>query len=295
MDVALLQFFQSVRRPALTAFFAVFSFLGEGALFALAVAFLCFLAPKKGTRLLFAVSLSLCINCALKYAVGRERPFTADPALLVRVDTLLFSTVDLRSSSFPSGHAQTAAAFFAAVCVLYPRTWVYVCAFFAPFLTALSRVYFGVHYPSDVAAGLLFGAFAGAFAARERTERFAPLFAALALFAAFFVPSREYLLSAGLLAGCAVFPLPEKPVFLPASANGLLNRFIYAEAVPYFVLPQTGINRTARLAAGLPLILCSALPVVLFRDAHALALLCSLFLAGALKTGAHLLFYRFRI
>ncbi len=291
MDVALLQFFQSVRRPALTAFFAVFSFLGEGALFALAVAFLCFLAPKKGTRLLFAVSLSLCINCALKYAVGRERPFAADPVLLERVDTLLFSTVDLRSSSFPSGHAQTAAAFFAAVCVLYPRTWVYVCAFFAPFLTALSRVYFGVHYPSDVAAGLLFGAFAGAFAARERTERFAPLFAALALFAAFFVPSREYLLSAGLLAGCAVFPLPEKPV----SANGLLNRFIYAEAVPCFTLPQTGINRTARLAAGLPLILCSALPVVLFRDAHALALLCSLFLAGALKTGAHLLFYRFRI
>jgi undecaprenyl-diphosphatase len=64
------------------------------------------------------------------------------------------------STSFPSGHALGAAAFWTAVAVLLlPRLGrlVWVIAVAVPLLVGLSRVLLGVHYPSDVVAGLLVG------------------------------------------------------------------------------------------------------------------------------------------
>jgi undecaprenyl-diphosphatase len=86
------------------------------------------------------------LSTLLKHAVSRVRP-----------------CVDLAScpgtSSYPSGHATGAAAFWTVVAVLLlprlgRRAWVLLGV---PLLVALTRVLLGVHYPSDVAAGLLVG------------------------------------------------------------------------------------------------------------------------------------------
>ncbi len=86
------------------------------------------------------------LSSLLKLLVGRVRP-----------------CVDLAScpstTSFPSGHATGAAAFWAAVAVLLlpvlgPRAWALLAV---PLLVALTRVLLGVHYPSDVVGGLLVG------------------------------------------------------------------------------------------------------------------------------------------
>jgi undecaprenyl-diphosphatase len=64
------------------------------------------------------------------------------------------------STSFPSGHAVGAAAFWTAAAVLLlpiAGRAVWALAACVPLLVATTRVLLGVHYPSDVVAGLLLG------------------------------------------------------------------------------------------------------------------------------------------
>jgi membrane-associated phospholipid phosphatase len=70
------------------------------------------------------------------------------------------------TSSFPSGHTAAAVCFYgsiAAIILWHSRSrWIKVAAVATcaavPLLIAFSRVYRGMHYPTDVLAGLLFGA-----------------------------------------------------------------------------------------------------------------------------------------
>lgn len=84
----------------------------------------------------------------IKALVGRPRP-TVNPHLWAD------------DASFPSGHAAGAAAFAVlAVWMVNGRAkpWVGVAGALLFGLVAASRLYFGVHYPSDVLAGALLGA-----------------------------------------------------------------------------------------------------------------------------------------
>ena len=91
---------------------------------------------------------TLVVNYTIKRIVRRSRPAGDDvpPALIAAP----------ASTSFPSSHAAMAAA---AAMVLPPVVMP------AAALMAASRVYLGVHYPSDVAAGVLVGLVCGTAAA----------------------------------------------------------------------------------------------------------------------------------
>jgi len=85
---------------------------------------------------------------ALKDLAGRLRPPLADDAL----SALVALPAD---ASFPSGHATSAFAAAGVVAALHPRLRAPVIGLAA--LVAVSRVYLGVHYPSDVLAGAALG------------------------------------------------------------------------------------------------------------------------------------------
>jgi len=86
-------------------------------------------------------------NVAMKRTWQRRRPDFVVPENR--------RLVHPRSSSFPSGHAASAAAFSGVIGSEIPELWLPVNALAGT--VAFSRVYTGVHYPGDVLAGWLLG------------------------------------------------------------------------------------------------------------------------------------------
>lgn len=109
---------------------------------------------RASAGLLIAATIgAIVINNVLKAAFDRPRP------TLFSWGTRAFTT------SFPSGHAMSAAAVYATVAFLAARLQqrraarmtTYSLAALVIAAISFSRLYLGVHYPSDVAAGLVVG------------------------------------------------------------------------------------------------------------------------------------------
>ncbi|MFN4034033.1 MAG: phosphatase PAP2 family protein [Fimbriimonadales bacterium] len=88
----------------------------------------------------------------LKAWVGRERPCVALPIEAI--------TGTLTSGSFPSAHAANMSAVAGVATALWGRRALLYLGWL-PLIVGLSRVYVGVHYPSDVLAGWAIGWFYG--------------------------------------------------------------------------------------------------------------------------------------
>jgi len=95
------------------------------------------------------VMFAYLLNTALKIVVRRKRPHLEKLPALIATPTSL---------SFPSAHASSSFAAARAYSSLMPGAPLYAVAA----AMALSRVYLGVHYPSDIAAGALLGSAVGA-------------------------------------------------------------------------------------------------------------------------------------
>src|SRR6478609_589694 len=87
-------------------------------------------------------------STSIKMAIGRKRPAVEDLPHLMATPTGL---------SFPSSHSTSSFAAARAFGTLLPQGPLY-CAAVA---MALSRLYLGVHYPSDIAAGVALGSVLG--------------------------------------------------------------------------------------------------------------------------------------
>ncbi len=110
---------------------------------------------KRGPALLLLMSVAggTALNDLLKYVFARPRP------------DLVLPTTQVFTSSFPSGHAAVSAVVYLTLGALLARDapsvagkiYVMAVAIFIVFLVGVSRVFLGVHYPTDVLAGWCIG------------------------------------------------------------------------------------------------------------------------------------------
>lgn len=154
LDGGFLLFLQeSVRNPILDNIMIFITSLGNGGMIWIA-ATIVLLIPKKTRKagIMSAVALlgSLIINNNIvKNIVQRPRPFVTFTDLQIIIPTP-------SEFSFPSGHTSSS---FAAAAVFYrhlPKKLGIPSVILAG-LIGFSRLYVGVHYPTDVIAGVLMG------------------------------------------------------------------------------------------------------------------------------------------
>lgn len=154
MEADILLWIQNnIRNDVLTPIFKFVTTLGNAGMIWIVLS-VGLLIPKKTRRVgvLALVSLSfsaLIDNVILKNVVARTRPYDVIEGLT----SLVGSQKDY---SFPSGHTGSA---FAAAVVMFrglPKKYGIPILVFAC-LMGLSRLYVGVHYPSDVLGGVLIG------------------------------------------------------------------------------------------------------------------------------------------
>jgi membrane protein DedA with SNARE-associated domain/membrane-associated phospholipid phosphatase len=144
--------------PFMDVAMRVFSFVGSAPIVALVVLAVVLWALRRGDRwaagvLVASSILDEAVNALLKFAFRRPRP------------SLFVEIAQLHSYSFPSGHAMAAVAvcgMCAAVAArLHPpasRSLLAATTVLA-LLIGVSRVFLGVHWPTDVLAGYAAGAF----------------------------------------------------------------------------------------------------------------------------------------
>ena len=151
-DTAFLSLYQIRNRQVIKAFFRFITESGNGLLYIACLPIIYYLSHENfNTFLSSAVSafvVGLIAHPLIKKTVHRLRPYENLPQ--IKVD---FRPIE--RFSFPSGHTTHAFLMATILATLFPMltlplfTWA--------FLVGLSRIYLGVHYPSDVLAGMALG------------------------------------------------------------------------------------------------------------------------------------------
>ena len=93
--------------------------------------------------------LSSLMVFGLKSTIKRDRPFKTYPDIIKHTHGC--------SYSMPSGHTSICFATATSVSLIYPKWYVIAPMYTWASLVGYSRMYLGVHYPSDVLAGALVG------------------------------------------------------------------------------------------------------------------------------------------
>ena len=145
---------EAVRTPLLDGLLIPFTTLGNAGLLWIVLSLLMLFFPKTrraGFLALLALLFGLLVtNLTLKPWAARPRPWLSVEGLIP-----LLHPAD--PYSFPSGHTTAAFAAGGVWCRALPRRWMRIAAILQAAVMAFSRLYVGVHFPTDVLTGLCVG------------------------------------------------------------------------------------------------------------------------------------------
>ena len=156
IDFAILNFIQTLHNDVLDFIMAAITHAGDNGYIWIAVVLILLIIPKTrkiGLYLAVTLAVEAILNDKIiKSIVGRLRPFIQNPG----VDTIIKAP---GGYSFPSGH--TASSFASATAIYLHNKKLGIIAYILASLIAFSRLYFYVHFPTDVIAGTMVGVFVG--------------------------------------------------------------------------------------------------------------------------------------
>ncbi|MPM24454.1 putative undecaprenyl-diphosphatase YbjG [bioreactor metagenome] len=159
MDITLLDFINSNRTPFADSLFGIvtetagpFAWGIPILLFIIALIYKNKTLRNKAITLFLMVVIAAIFSNILKYSIDRTRPFKE------------YDFIEKLSSggspSFPSGHTTDAFVLATGLFLLFFRRSPYAfIAYLWAIMVGYSRMYLGVHYPSDVLAGVVLGLF----------------------------------------------------------------------------------------------------------------------------------------
>lgn len=154
LDVTILLYVQEhIRNSIMTPVLKLITSLGDGGAVWLFL-ILCLLLHKRTRRtgitaLVAFVIVYITNDLMLKNVIARARPFD----VLSQLHILIKPPTDY---SFPSGHTAISFAVAGVICSSGDRKWK-IGALLLAFIMGFSRIYVGVHYPSDVICGAIEG------------------------------------------------------------------------------------------------------------------------------------------
>ena len=140
---------QKIDTPLLNSFFRAITSLGDELFYLLLFSFLLwcvdfYLGIRVGTIFL----LSVYVNTGLKEIFRQPRPFDILPEI---------QKVYASGYGFPSGHAQSSLVVWGSIAYWKRQIWIRNLSILLILLIGFSRIYLGVHFPTDILGGWLFG------------------------------------------------------------------------------------------------------------------------------------------
>ncbi len=212
MELDILQFIQKIGSDFFDFFFGVFSTLGGTAVVAAFVPIIYWCFDKAtGEEIALDVFSGCYVNSLLKGIIARARPVATHENELRRgkYDYIYDSQLhdgEYLAESFPSGHSQASASLISGIAYRkgLKKYWPLL---LIPVLVGVSRLYFGMHWPTDVLAGLAVGFCVSAVVHicvkinKKKTFIAIPIVASALMFLDFFgVERKQLLITAALLA-----------------------------------------------------------------------------------------------
>ncbi|MCL2608753.1 MAG: phosphatase PAP2 family protein [Treponema sp.] len=249
---------QGDRSPVLVFLMRGISAAGSAPAFMLLIAFLYWCVDdRKSVHLGIMLLISAWVNLILKLLLDQPRPFFPGFAPELGIAGADFG-------GMPSGHAQNSLVLCLILASWIRKTWFYALAGLFCLAMAFSRIYLGVHFPTDIVGGwLVAGLLALAYFLGFRpVEEFfanysprAPLVAVAALSFAMILyrPVPDILLPAGLILGLGLgFYLCRRHVaFVPFSTFGRIGLARHLTYFTRFTMGTAGLALLLFLPRGI--------------------------------------------